>query len=103
MKKNTVLKLTLGLFLVLNFIKPLQSQNAKPSIAVIDIDVRGHKMNGAQAIQFAINELMRINQYEVMDRYDIEYLSKRDTLSLSGCFSKICFSLTATSSRAKSF
>ena len=90
MKKNTVLKLALGLILVLNFIKPLQSQNTKPSIAVIDIDVRGHKMNGAQAIQFAINELMRINQYEVMDRYDIEYLSKRDTLSLSGCFSKIC-------------
>lgn len=47
-------------------------------------------MNGAQAIQFAINELMRIDQYEVMDRYDIEYLSKRDTLSLTGCFSKIC-------------
>jgi TolB-like protein len=60
------------------------------SIAVIDIDVRGHKMNGNQVNQFIINELMRVNVFEVMDRYDIEYISKRDTLNFTGCFSKIC-------------
>ena len=90
MNIKNVIKWSFGLMLFGVSFTSLQAQNAKPSIAVIDVDVRGHKMNGAQAIQFAINELMRINQYEVMDRYDIEYLSKRDTLSLTGCFSKIC-------------
>lgn len=90
MNIKQVIKWSLGLMLFLGSFTSLHSQNVKPSIAVIDVDVRGHKMNGAQAIQFAINELMRIDQYEVMDRYDIEYLSKRDTLSLTGCFSKIC-------------
>jgi TolB-like protein len=47
-------------------------------------------MNQQQVIQYLINELIRIGQYEVMDKYDIEYLAKRDTLKLSGCFSKIC-------------
>lgn len=37
-----------------------------------------------------MNELMRVDQHEVMDRYDIEYISKRDSISLGGCFSKIC-------------
>jgi len=90
MNIKQVIKWSLGLMLFLGSFTSLHSQNVKPSIAVIDVDVRGHKMNGAQAIQFAINELMRIDQFEVMDRYDIEYLSKRDTLSLTGCFSKIC-------------
>lgn len=90
MNIKNVIKWSFGLMLFGVSFTSLQAQNTKPSIAVIDVDVRGHKMNGAQAIQFAINELMRINQYEVMDRYDIEYLSKRDTLSLTGCFSKIC-------------
>ena len=90
MKITTLIKSSIALFLFWGSFSNLKAQESKPTIAVTDIDVRGHKMNGAQAIQFAINELMRIDQYEVMDRYDLEYLSRRDTLSLSGCFSKIC-------------
>ena len=90
MKITTLIKSSIALFLFWGSFSNLKAQESKPTIAVTDIDVRGHKMNGAQAIQFAINELMRIDQYEVMDRYDLEYLSRRDTLSLGGCFSKIC-------------
>ena len=90
MKITQLIKSSIALLLFWGSFSNLKSQESKPTIAVTDIDVRGHKMNGAQAIQFAINELMRIDQYEVMDRYDLEYLSRRDSLSLSGCFSKIC-------------
>ncbi len=85
-------KLLLALIVGCSFLKPssIFAQSNKPIIAVADIDVRGHKMNGNQVIQFAINELMRIDQFEVMDRYDIEYLTQRDSISISGCFSKIC-------------
>jgi len=62
----------------------------KPSIAVIDFDSRAHAMNQQQVIQFISNELIRVGQYEVMDKYDLEYYAKKDTIKLSGCFAKAC-------------
>lgn len=92
MKKIVFNSLLLFAFLMLNInnLKAQTSENAKPSIAVVDFDTRAHQMNQQQVIQYLINELIRIGQYEVMDKYDIEYLAKRDTLKLNGCFSKIC-------------
>jgi TolB-like protein len=68
----------------------------KPSIAIVDFDVRGYKMSQQQAIQFVINELIRVEKYEVMDKYDIEYMIKRDSLDVSSCFSKICLTQVGT-------
>ena len=63
----------------------------KPTIAIIDFDTRGYTAaNQSQCIQFIINELVRFGDFEVMDKYDIEYIAKRDTLKMTGCFSKIC-------------
>ena len=92
MKKIVFNSLLIFAFLMLNInlSKAQTAENPKPSIAVVDFDSRAHQMNQQQVIQYLINELIRIGQYEVMDKYDIEYLAKRDTLKLSGCFSKIC-------------
>lgn len=62
----------------------------KPSIAVVDFDTRAHAMNQQQVLQYISNELIRIGQYEVMDKYDLEYIAKKDTVKLSGCFAKAC-------------
>jgi len=43
-----------------------------------------------------INELIRVEKYEVMDKYDIEYMIKRDSLDVSSCFSKICLTQVGT-------
>lgn len=81
------------LAIALCWLAPLSSMaqsDSKPSVALVDFDTRGHSMNQQQVIQFLTNELIRIGQYEVMDKYDIEYLAKKDTLTLNGCFSKAC-------------
>jgi TolB-like protein len=65
-------------------------ESEKPSIAVIDFDSRAHAMNQQQVIQFISNELIRVGQYEVMDKYDLEYYAKKDTIKLAGCFAKAC-------------
>lgn len=86
------LRITLLLFITL-FTSTLSAQyNAveKQSIAVVDFDVRGYKMNQIQAIQFLTNELIRVGQFEVMDKYDIEFIARRDSLDLLNCFSKTC-------------
>lgn len=92
MNRTQIVKWSILVTLILGSVLPATAQygDKKPSIAVVDFDVRGYKLNSAQVIQFAMNELMRVDQHEVMDRYDIEYISKRDSLSLGGCFSKIC-------------
>ncbi|CAI8283135.1 MAG: Uncharacterised protein [Owenweeksia sp. TMED14] len=61
------------------------------SVAVLDFDTRNYDLvDDNQIIQKAIVDLIRINKYEVVDKYDIEYISKRDSVNLKGCFSKIC-------------
>src|SRR5574343_1571796 len=52
--------------------QPIGGITPKPSIAIVDFDVRGYKMSQQQAIQFVINELIRVEKFEVMDKYDIE-------------------------------
>jgi hypothetical protein len=64
----------------------------KQSIALVDFDTRGYDFRQSQAVQFVINELIRLGQYEVMDKYEVEYVAKRDSLNAIGCFSKICLS-----------
>lgn len=85
------LKITV-LSLLTVFAGAAQSQVAtKPTIAIIDFDTRGYAAaNQSQCIQFIINDLVRFGDFEVMDKYDIEYIAKRDTLKMTGCFSKIC-------------
>jgi len=63
----------------------------KLSIAVLDFDTRNYDLVDAnQIIQKSIVDLIRIDKYEVVDKYDIEYISQRDSVNLRGCFSKIC-------------
>ncbi|MBS3914525.1 MAG: hypothetical protein KG003_08495 [Bacteroidetes bacterium] len=67
-------------------------QDGKQSIAIADFDTRSNIMDNKEAIQYVINELIRVGQFEVMDKYDVEYLAKKDSLEVVGCFSKICLS-----------
>ncbi len=69
----------------------LGSMAQEVSVAVLDFDTRNYELVDAnQIIQKAIVDLIRINKYEVVDKYDIEYISQRDEVNLKGCFSKIC-------------
>ena len=67
-----------------------QAQAPKESVAILDFDTRSYPVDVQQVLQKATIEMMRINEYEVIDKYDIEYIAKRDNVQLKGCFSKIC-------------
>ena len=79
------------LYSVIFCIMALNSKAQEVSVAVLDFDTRNYDLVDAnQIIQKAIVDLIRINTYEVVDKYDIEYISQRDSVNLKGCFSKIC-------------
>ena len=60
-----------------------RAQAPKESVAILDFDTRSYPVDVQQVLQKATIEMMRINQYEVIDKYDIEYIAKRDTLPIS--------------------
>ena len=62
----------------------------KKTLAVLDFDVRNYPVDAQQLIDKATIELIRINKFEIVDKYDIEYISKRDQVDIKGCYSKIC-------------
>ncbi len=90
MKKLFLNSMLLFTFMVTGATVSKAQDGDKPSIAVVDFDSRAHAMNQQQVIQFISNELIRIGQYEVMDKYDLEYYAKKDTIKLAGCFAKAC-------------
>lgn len=90
MKKLFLNSMLLFTFMVTGATVSKAQEGDKPSIAVVDFDSRAHAMNQQQVLQFISNELIRIGQYEVMDKYDLEYFAKKDTIKLAGCFAKAC-------------
>lgn len=77
-------------FSIQGLLNSADSPEQKPGIALVDFDTRGYEFNQNQAIQFVINELIRTTLFEVMDKYEVEYIAKKDNLVAAGCFSKAC-------------
>ena len=62
-----------------------------PSVAVLDFDTRGYnEVERYQIIQKLTLEMINMENYEVIDNYDVEYISERDGIDFTGCFSRIC-------------
>jgi len=88
-------KLLLTFFSLISVNAVLFSQNTtekKPTVAIVDFDTRGYNINHTEVIQYTINELIRVDKYEIIDKYDVEYFVNRDSLNVKNCFSKICLS-----------
>jgi TolB-like protein len=89
MMQNPILSLLLCTAIALSGTAHAQSESKK-TLAVLDFDVRNYPVDAQQLIDKATIELIRINKFEIVDKYDIEYISKRDQVDLKGCYSKIC-------------
>ena len=87
--QNPILSLLLCTAFALGGTANAQSE-PKKTLAVLDFDVRNYPVDAQQLIDKATIELIRINKFEIVDKYDIEYISKRDQVDLKGCYSKIC-------------
>jgi TolB-like protein len=69
-------------------------QNAatnRDRVAVLGIDAKGFPaIEPAQMSNIVRTELDRIGKFEVIDRYDVEYLLKNSDLKADNCFGKEC-------------
>jgi TolB-like protein len=98
MKRNSLLNTYCILFWILNFslilppsVSQAQNRENQPRIAVIAIDTKGlPTVDPTQMGNIVRTELDRLEKFEVIDRYDIEYLLKNAGISTENCFGKQC-------------
>lgn len=84
-----MMSLLTGIVLVITA-TPLVAQQKKASVAVLHIDTRGLGYEPVAMGHLVRLELEKLNSYEVVDRYDVDYLIKKNQMDVSGCYGKIC-------------
>jgi TolB-like protein len=62
----------------------------KPLAAVLNFDVQGLEIKPEQMGNLVRLELEKLNKFEVIDRYDIKFISDQNKVNLSNCYGKIC-------------
>jgi len=83
-------KLTFLALILSCLILNAQEFSQKNSIAVLDIDSKGFTLDPSQMGNITRVELDKIGQFEVMDKYDVEYLVEKNGLNTTNCYGKLC-------------
>lgn len=65
-------------------------QNQLPVLAVLNIDSKGLELTPEQLGSIARTEITKLDLYQVMDIYDVNYIADRESFSIEGCYGKIC-------------
>jgi len=62
----------------------------KETLTVVNFDSQGVSYSPDQLGSIARMEMEKLDTFEVMDRYDVDYLVRKHNLELEGCYGKIC-------------
>lgn len=86
------MKTNLTAFFLLLFSSLCNAQDfsQKSTIAVLDIDSKGFTLDPAQMGNITRVELDKTGSFQVMDKYDVDYLVKKNGLEISSCYGKLC-------------
>ena len=71
-------------------ILPAQTATTRPTIAVLNIDTDNLNMSPEQMGNLTRLELDKLGMFDVMDRYDVEYMIKSKGIDMANCYGKIC-------------
>ncbi len=63
-----------------------------PTMAFIEIDTRNSHTNSPSNPVTALTrvELEKLKKYQILDKYDLEYITQKDSIKIGNCFSKLC-------------
>lgn len=67
-----------------------QNLSNQPVIAVLNIDSKGLTLEPSQLGDIARTELSKLDRYQVMDRYDVDYIIEKNEFKIDKCYGKIC-------------
>ena len=87
MKKYIVVLLS---FLSLTQFVTAQKNTNRPKLAVLNLDTHGFTLEPRTAGNITRVELEKLELFDVMDKYDIDYLLDKDIQQADNCFGKLC-------------
>lgn len=67
-----------------------QNIEKKESLTVLNIDAKGVNTDPATMGNMVRIELEKLDSFDVMDRYDVQYLVEKNKLSIANCYGKTC-------------
>lgn len=67
-----------------------QNAEKKESLTVLNIDAKGVNTDAATMGNMVRIELEKLDSFDVMDRYDVQYLVEKNKLSIANCYGKTC-------------
>ena len=67
-----------------------QHSDKKESLTVLNIDAKGVNTDPATMGNMVRIELEKLDSFDVMDRYDVQYLVEKNKLSIANCYGKTC-------------
>jgi hypothetical protein len=65
-------------------------QNKKPSIAVLSVEARDVNTEAAVLTNMIRTELEKLKDFNVMDKYDVQYFLQQNQVNMINCFGKTC-------------
>lgn len=89
MKTTKILKL-ISFVLATFWLNTISAQNFKPKVTVLNVDVQGMNVSPEQMGNIVRLELDKIQQFEVMDKYDVKYIIQKHNLNIDNCYGKLC-------------
>ena len=88
--KNTIEKLFLSLLLLGSSAFAKAQNEAKPLAAVLSIESKG-VINNTESVSYMVRlELEKLNVYNIMDKYDMAELVKKNGIDIASCYGKSC-------------
>ena len=82
----------IGKFLIIAVISAISNgmyAEKRGTVTVLNIDTHGLNYTPEQLGNLVRLELEKLDTFEVMDRYDVSYLVKKNNLDISSCYGKI--------------
>ncbi len=67
-----------------------QNSGTKESLTVLNIDAKGVNTDPGTMGNMVRIELEKLDSFDVMDRYDVQYLVEKNKLSIVNCYGKTC-------------
>jgi hypothetical protein len=87
MKKH----LLILLYILSVFNLAVAQKNAnRPKLAVLNLDTHGFSLEPRTAGNITRVELEKLELFDIMDKYDIDYLLDKDIQQADNCFGKLC-------------
>ena len=85
--KSTI---TAILFFIVFTITSAQEVISKPILAVLNIDGIGVDISPEQLGIMTRMEVSKLNNFQIMDQYDVRYIFEKNNFSPENCYGKIC-------------